>query len=264
MGIAVPHRISSLDVTNRYVLDYALRSGGRVLDYGCGAGRLVAEGRSRGGEFFGVDVFYGGSETRTEAERTGLFGDAVRDMPNGRIPFPDGFFDLVTNNQVMEHVEDLDAVLAEIDRVLRPGGTVLSIFPSRDVWREGHIGIPFSHRLPKGSRIRFRYTWALRSAGFGTWKEQAPTPRQWALDKLEWIDRWTRYRTRAEIFKIYGHHFSNRLRERDYIRYRLNQRRSPWRSLLTLVTNWPIVSDIGVALFRKLAFLVIESRKLSS
>src|ERR1019366_9228148 len=129
--------------------------------------------------------------------------------------FADCYFDLVVNNQVLEHVDDLDGVLREIHRVVKPGGQVLSIFPSRDVFREGHIGIPFAHWFPGppgplpdgrgsdsgtepgpegaplgsgwyaylGSRLRFYYTWALRSAGMGTWKQQAPSARQWAADK---------------------------------------------------------------------------------
>jgi hypothetical protein len=145
--------------------------------------------------------------------------------------------------------------------VLKPGGTVLSIFPSRDVWREGHIGIPFSHRLRKGSPLRFYYTWALRAAGLGTWKEQAPTPRAWAVDKLEWIDRYTVYRPRREIFTAYDHYFRNELREPDYIRYRLLDRPSALRRALAQAMDLRPVARLGTALFRKLAFLVIVSRK---
>jgi SAM-dependent methyltransferase len=245
-----------MDVTNRFVLHFAKRHGGRILDYGCGAGGVVVAGRKLGLDIYGTDVFYGGSKTRADAEQTGLFGDIIRHMPDGRIPFPDGYFDIVTNNQVMEHVQDLDATLAEIARVLTPGGTVLSVFPSSDVWREGHIGIPFAHRLPKNSRVRFLYTWMLRSLGLGTWKEQAPTSRQWAIDKLAWIDQWTRYRSRREIFSAYNHYFENELRELDYIRYRLLDRPTGLRRLLA---HYP--PPLSEALFRKLAFLVIVSRK---
>ena len=256
MGGAIP-----LDVTNRFVLDFARKHGGRILDYGCGAGRSVVAGREAGLDIYGTDVFYGGSQTRADAEATGLFGERIREMPAGRIPFEDGQFDLVTNNQVMEHVEDLDATLREIARVLKPGGACLSVFPSKDVWREGHIGIPFAHRLPKGSRVRFLYTWALRAAGLGTWKQQAPTARQWAIDKLDWIDQWTRYRSRAEIFSTYGRYFDSELRERDYIRYRLLDSPTPLRQKLARTVEWPVISGLQVALFRKLAFLVILSRK---
>lgn len=251
----------AIDVTNRFVLAFALRHGGRVLDYGCGAGRVVRNGRAQGLDIFGTDVFYGGSQSKAEAEASGLFGDMIRDMTDGRIPFADGTFDVVTNNQVMEHVEDLDATLREIHRVLKPGGTVLSVFPSKDVWREGHIGIPFAHWFARGSRLRFLYTWALRAAGLGTWKEQAPTPKQWAVDKLDWIDRWTRYRSRREIFDTYDRYFRSELRERDYIRYRLTVRAGAVRGWLIRSLQWPVVSAIEVGLFRKLAFLVIVSEK---
>jgi SAM-dependent methyltransferase len=243
-----------MDVTNRYVLDYARRCGGRVLDYGCGGGELVEAG---GESFYGADVFYGGSQAREQAEARGLLGGRVLEIVDGRIPFPDNHFDVVVNNQVMEHVEDLEAVLGEIARVLAPGGRVLSVFPSRDVWREGHIGIPFAHRLPRGSRVRFLYTWVLRAAGFGTWKEQAPTARAWAVDKLNWIDVYTCYRERSEILRVYNRYFLNRFREGDYIRFRLLDAPGGWRRMAARVAGW----GMAVALFRKLAFLVIESEK---
>jgi SAM-dependent methyltransferase len=244
-----------VDVTNRFVLDFAAQHGGRILDYGCGAGDLVFAGRAAGLDLWGADVFYAGSTTKPPDS------EFIREIKNGRIPFPDAEFDLVTNNQVMEHVEDLDAVLAEIARVLKRGGSVLSVFPSRDVWREGHIGIPFSHRFRKDSKLRFYYTWGLRLLGAGTWKEQAPTARRWAIDKLGWIDTWTRYRSRAEIFRTYDRYFHNDFCEPDYIRYRLLDRRSAVRRALARTTSWPVVADLQTALFRKLAFLVIVSRK---
>jgi SAM-dependent methyltransferase len=253
-----------LDVTNRFVLDFARnlareRPRARILDFGCGAGRVVAAGRDAGLDMLGADVYYGGSTTRSEAEAAGLLGTVVREIHAGRLPFEDASFDLVTNNQVMEHVEDLDGALREIHRVLKPDGRVLSIFPSADVWREGHIGIPFSHRFAKNSRLRFYYTWALRAAGFGTWKEQAPTARQWAADKLGWIDTYTVYRTRAEIFRLYGRYFESELREPDYIRYRLRDR--PGRAAAARLLDLPLAPTLASALFRKLAFLVIVSRK---
>jgi len=253
-----------VDVTNRFVLDFARKfetahPGAAILDFGCGAGRLVAAGREAGLNMAGADVFYGGSDSRAQAEAGGLLGGAVREITGGRVPFPDQSFDLVVNNQVMEHVEDLDATLSEIHRVLKPGGVVLSLFPSRDVWREGHIGIPFSHRFRKGSRMRFLYTWTLRSFGLGTWKQQAATCRQWALDKLAWIDAYTRYRTRSEIFAGYNRHFRNQLREPDYIRFRLCDR--SWRAPLARLLDLPLAGALASALFRKLAFLVIVSRK---
>ncbi|MGD0500813.1 MAG: class I SAM-dependent methyltransferase [Bryobacteraceae bacterium] len=254
-----------MDVTSRFVLDFAQRfardfpGDPAILDFGCGAGELVAAGRAAGLNIRGADAFYAGSNARAEAEAAGRLGACVHEIHEGRLPFPDASFDLVVNNQVLEHVEDLDAVLREIHRALKPGGAALSIFPSRDVWREGHIGIPFSHWFPRASRARFLYAVALRCLGFGTWKEQAPTRRQWARDKLAWIDAYTRYRSRAEIFRTFERRFRNETREPDYIRYRLRDR--PWRAPLARLLDLPLVPAAAAAVFRKLAFLVIVSRK---
>jgi len=244
-----------VDVTNRFVLEIARRHGGRILDYGCGAGSLVMRGRGEGLDIYGTDVFYEGAETRPPDV------EYIREIRDGRIPYADAWFDLVTNNQVMEHVEDLDGVLREIARVLKPHGTVLSIFPSRDVWREGHIGIPFSHWFRPRSRLRFYYTWLLRALGLGTWKEQAPTARQWATDKLAWIDRWTRYRSRRAIFTTYAKYFRSELREPEYIRYRLMDNPTPLRRFLARSSHWPVFKQVEAAILRKLAFLVIVSTK---
>ena len=253
-----------MDVTNRFVLDFARQytrqhPNARILDFGCGAGQLVREGRASGLDITGVDVFYGGSRDLEEAERSGLIGTGIHKMSDEIMGFDDRSFDLVVNNQVMEHVQNLDRVLSEISRVLKPGGTVLSIFPSSDVFREGHIGIPFSHWFSSGSRLRFLFTWTLRGLGLGTWKEQAPTARRWAVDKLKWIDTYTHYRSRAEIFRAFDRHFRNELRELDYIRYRLLDR--PGRKLIVDLLRIPLAGAAACAVFRKLAFLVILSSK---
>jgi SAM-dependent methyltransferase len=253
-----------MDVTNRFVLDFAIRfaserPGASVLDFGCGAGHLVQALRAAGLDAAGADLYYGGSKTRAEAERSGLLGTLIHEVRDGRLDFADSSFDLVVNNQVMEHVADLDAALREIHRILKPDGTVLSIFPSRDVFREGHIGIPFSHWFPRGSRLRFYYTWGLRCLGLGTWKQQAPTRRQWAVDKLRWIDEHTHYLPRREIFATFDRYFENQLRESDYIRYRLLDR--PGRGALAALAGLPVVSMAARAVFRKLAFMVIVSRR---
>ncbi len=254
----------ALDVTNRFVLDFCgsfarQHPGVRILDFGCGAGRLVEAARAQGIDMRGAEIYYAGSQTRSEAAATGLLGTWITEISGGRLDLPDASFDLVVNNQVMEHVEDLDATLREIHRVLKPGGQLLSLFPSRDVFREGHIGIPFSHWFPQRSRLRFHYTWMLRGLGLGTWKEQAPTARQWAIDKLEWIDRFTRYRSRAEIVQTFGRYFRSEMRESDYIRFRLLDR--PGRQWIARAADLPLAAPAARALFRKLAFLVILSRK---
>ena len=253
-----------MDVTNRFVLDFCRNFAGEhpsapILDFGCGCGELVAAGIAAGLPMVGADIFYKGSSARSLAESRGLLGSSVLEICGSRLPFPDTRFGLIVNNQVMEHVEDLEGVLAELHRILVPGGLLLSLFPSRDVFREGHIGIPFAHWFKPNSRARFYYTWTLRTCGLGTWKQEAPSARQWAIDKLLWIDDYTRYRTRTEIFSAYARYFRNETREVDYIRYRLLDR--PGCAWIASTLRFRPGAAAARAVFRKLAFFVILSRK---
>lgn len=107
----------------------------RVLDYGCGAGRVVALLREAGINAFGCDVFYEGGDYSDV-----IFPAAkpyVLRMEGERIPFEDASFDVVLSNQVFEHVPNLDAALSEISRVLKPGGVALNLFPDRSVCARG-------------------------------------------------------------------------------------------------------------------------------
>ena len=115
-----------------------------VLDYGCGSGEIVQELLKHDVNAFGCDIFYGGANSLSSVPAALLESGIVRMMEGIIIPFSARSFDVVINNQVMEHVEDLDTALSEIHRVLKPGGMVLSLFPSKEVWHEGHCGIPLS------------------------------------------------------------------------------------------------------------------------
>src|SRR5882762_2315304 len=197
-----------------WVLDQKRGQNTRVLDYGCGAGEIVKELRRRDVNAFGCDVFYEGGDYSRSVDPT-LFESAIRRMEADTIPFDTGSFDFVINNQVMEHVEDLDRVLAEILRVLKPGGMVISLFPDKGVWREGHCGVPFLHWFPKGSRLRVYYAAACRTLGLGHHKGNKSAMR-WSEDTCEWLDKWTYYRTREEIDSIYNKYFRDIRHIEDY------------------------------------------------
>ena len=263
--------IPELHVVHRFMLDFAVHfasnnPGARILDYGCGAGEIVQAGLASGLDISGTDVFYEGANYRETAESSGLLGTAIHEIHDGRIGFEDSYFDLVMNNQVMEHVADLDAVLREINRVLKPGGLLLSCYSSREVLREGHIGIPLSHRLPRDSKLRFYYTWTLRQLGFGKFKGDC-SGRQWALDKLRWIDTYVYYRSRDEIFRTYDRYYTSELKELDLIRYLLLNPSSyfrlkcPGRGRILSLFNLPVIPFLAQTLFQRLAFMVILSRK---
>lgn len=189
---------------NAYEFCVSLVPQGKVLDYGCGAGQIVSILRSRGIDASGCDVFYEGGDYSPH-----LLPDAAKHihrMTGDRIPFANATFDVVISNQVMEHVPNFDIAMAEIARVLKPGGRCIHVFPDRGVWREGHCAIPFLHRFPKGSRARVYYAAALYRLGIGTPRTPA-TPITWAQGICDWLDKWTYYRSREEIHTTLSKHF---------------------------------------------------------
>ena len=140
----------AVDLASRLTKDFR----GSLLDYGCGAGQIVEKALAAGYDAYGVDEFYDGGSYREDAKRNGLLQTRIFELQNGQIPFSDESFDVIVSNQVFEHIADFSLPLAEIDRVLKPTGIFINIFPSSESWREGHIGIPFAHWWPKGSSLR--------------------------------------------------------------------------------------------------------------
>jgi SAM-dependent methyltransferase len=193
----------------RYCADFAIgwlgaRAGqAKVLDFGCGTGQVVRLLRARGISAYGCEAFYGGGVSPVPEELAGM----IVAMKGSAIPFPSSTFDVVVSNQVMEHVEDIDGALAEIHRVLKQGGVVLSLFPDHRVWREGHSGVPFLHWFPKRSGFRIYYALAWRSVGFGHFT-RGKSRLQWSKDFCDWLDRWTVYRSYDEISAAYAKYFT--------------------------------------------------------
>jgi SAM-dependent methyltransferase len=178
----------------------------KVLDFGCGAGKIVSLWRARGIDAYGCDVFYEGGDYSNDVPAD-MFGTVIRRMEGARIPFESGTFDWVVNNQVLEHVPDLEVAVAEMFRVVKPGGFVLSMFPDRGVWREGHCGIPFLHRFPRESRPRVWYAAALRKLGFG-YHTEGRSAWEWSENFCRWLDSWTYYRSYATIRATFGGYFT--------------------------------------------------------
>ena len=196
-----------------------------VLDYGCGAGEIVAAIRARGGQAFGVEIFYAGANSREVAQTRGLLDDAIREIgTDGRIPFDDNSFDFVVCNQVFEHIEDLDPVILEISRVLKPGGRFLCLFPTWGIIREVHCGVPIVHWLPKCTKLRYYWLLLFRTLGFGYHKEQK-SRQQWAADFANWLRKYTYYRSRRSTRKILARAFDDyNSMEHDYVAFRLERK----------------------------------------
>ena len=135
--------------------------GERVLDLGCGFGRHAFEAFRRGADVVAVDrsadevaevtKMFGAMVAAGEAAPTQLARAVRADLT--ALPFPDGSFDTVIASEVLEHIpNDADAI-AEIARVVRPGGrvavTVPRWWPERVCWQ-----LSESYRTEPGGHVR--------------------------------------------------------------------------------------------------------------
>ena len=106
-----------------------VQEGELVLDLGCGAGRHTFEAQQRGAHVVAVDLDDAVLKDVKEmmrgldAEGACVVGDALR------LPFADDSFDRIIASEVLEHIPEDSAAMAEIDRVLKPGGTVSVTVP---------------------------------------------------------------------------------------------------------------------------------------
>ena len=91
---------------------------GRVLDLGCGDGQIARALASTGASVVGVDPTTNQIDVATERAGGPVFAQAGAAV----LPFSDGAFDGVIACLVFEHIDDVDAAIGEVARVLRPGG----------------------------------------------------------------------------------------------------------------------------------------------
>lgn len=100
-------------------------SGRRVLDLGCGGGFMAQALADRGARVTGVDPSAGAiAAARRQAASTGR-DIAYVVAPGERLPFRGAAFDIVVCVDVLEHVDDMPRVIAEIRRILAPEGLFL-------------------------------------------------------------------------------------------------------------------------------------------
>src|ERR1022692_1082518 len=124
----------------------------RILDFGCGRGQTVASLRLLGYQAWGMDVHSKWIEfARPGFRSVGLDADdLLRLAPEGgQAPFEAGHFDFIYSVSVMEHVENLSAVMDEIARLTAPGASGFHQFIGSHSLFEGHLRMPLVHWLPK-------------------------------------------------------------------------------------------------------------------
>jgi SAM-dependent methyltransferase len=167
--IDIPIRDETTWFLDRYARNRGVPRGEiTLLDMGCGRGAFVGKLRKLGWRAFGIEVDARFVQAGVVIER--LFNEQSPILTvlreDGRAAFPEGFFDVILSNQVLEHIGDLDTAVAEMRRLLKPGGMMLHYFPAKFRLVEPHYRLPLVHWLPKNA-IRYAAIWCLTAAGLG-------------------------------------------------------------------------------------------------
>jgi SAM-dependent methyltransferase len=182
-----------------------LRAGERLLDLGTGGGRHAFEAMRRGAAVTALDA--DGAEVKDAA---GMMAAMVAEDPatvttGGRgagcrgdalaLPFPDAVFDRVIAAEVLEHIPDDERAIAELARVLRPGGTMAVTVPR---WFPELVNWALSdryHMVPGGHVRIYRHSALLerlRSAGlepYGVHHAHALHSPYWWLRSAVGVER---------------------------------------------------------------------------
>ena len=120
-------------------------TGMHLLEVGCGRGHLLRVIQDAGARASGVDL-------NPQAIAQGEADDmAVASATH--LPFPDAHFDGLVSVHAIEHLPDLDTALAEMVRVVRPGGRIVLIYPAEPI--QGIWAVPTAvilHRNPFKAR----------------------------------------------------------------------------------------------------------------
>ena len=178
----------------------------QVLDIGTGEGQLARVAADAGARVVGIDP----SRAQLTVARQRAGGPAYLRAEAVSLPFPDGTFDAALACLVFEHIEGVDAAIAEVGRVLRPGGRFLFLLNhpllqvpgsgwiddhilEEQYWRIGpyltedisleevdkDVFLPFVHRPMS------RYVNAMASAGMLITRMEEPAPPPGFLARAE-------------------------------------------------------------------------------
>jgi len=187
----------------------AVQPGMKVLDVGCGRGEILRHCARLGADAYGVDYAPVAVEMASKAvagERLAPGKTAVAQSDAKRLPFPNDYFDRALMFDVVEHLYpwELSQSLAEIARVLKPGGAFI-VHTAPNVWYDRYAyplvrlvrrAMGQGERYPKNPRalnvsanvevhVNEQSQWSLRrvlrQAGFQhvrAWLESPPQNRQ--------------------------------------------------------------------------------------
>lgn len=200
--------------------DIRTNAAARVLDGGCGNGELMLAIHRHLPTLIDREIIISGFDVGgLRIQKSDFFESTSVNLCSGapevdwqrrlslidtksEWPYPDESFDATVSNQVFEHVADLDLVLGEIARVLKPGGISLNLFPVRASIIEGHVGAPYAHRIASDDVRRSYLTFFAKFglARLGPMRmAKGLEPAQFGATRSEYVATQTCYRSFREL-----------------------------------------------------------------
>jgi 2-polyprenyl-3-methyl-5-hydroxy-6-metoxy-1,4-benzoquinol methylase len=98
-----------------------------ILDIGCYDGTFLSLIDNRNNNFFGIEASDWGVE---KSGQKGIEASQYFFDDKTRLPYTDNFLDIIVAGEIIEHIYDTDFFLAEICRILKPGGRLLISTPN--------------------------------------------------------------------------------------------------------------------------------------
>jgi SAM-dependent methyltransferase len=132
--------------------------GKRVLEYGCGGGKMSALLAKSGADVSTFDISEASVElTRRRAELHGLKVEAIV-AAGESLPYPDESFDVVVGKAILHHL-DVDRGWGELHRVLKPGGKASFLEPMgmNPVLNFARDHLPYRQKTPRGADVPLTY-----------------------------------------------------------------------------------------------------------
>jgi len=147
-------------------VDYASVRGKKVLEIGCGAGAMAAAFAGEGADITAIDITQTAVDfTCRRFEIFGLVGD-IRRMDAGSLEFPDNHFDRVWSWSVIHHSANMEKIIGEIHRVLKPNCKAQIMVYHRH-WPRNWITAGLEQGLLRGKFLTMPYDEILRSVTDG-------------------------------------------------------------------------------------------------
>lgn len=180
----------------------------KVLDFGCGSAKLVKFINENNFTCYGVDIQQEVIESvKKEFEEASLNPDLLRAIQITRdgytiksedfkLPFEDNFFDYIISFQVFEHIDNLEEVVSELYRIVKPNAQIYLEFPSANVIVEPHLEIPFVHKL-NYSKLRELYI------EFFAKLKKIKKPHEYAKMQNDYLNTSCFYRPNSEFDKLF-------------------------------------------------------------